>query len=735
MGFAMAVSPPSHSASYQSLFPSISSSLQPPFCHTKPLDFSKRRHVYATIQRHDLNDDVSRHRRAILFVGFSFIPFLNLKAKALQNSASDESEHPAREQVLNQIAEVPTHVDASSNPFITLSSGLGIIASGVLGAFYALAQKEKSANIATIESMKTKLAEKEAGTVSMQKSYESKLQKLKEEKNEQIRKSNQEKESLIGQLTSANDTVSRLGKELQKEKKVILELENQIDHLTVGLKKASDDKEELQVQLKDKLFSIDALQERISMLNAEIKDKEDNLANVSSALAVKESEFKKLGSMYEETVADLSGTKLKIEKLKQEILEREKDLEMKSSNIDDLNAKIRSLCDEKDIISRELESYKNEYNELKIYSERQADSDAKLLEDSGKKLEELKEKLELTLTDVAKKEELVNELINERDSLTKTLAVEMGKFKSLENELQVTQKMLEDTRNEAAELTGLLEHSQDTCKNLEKELSKVQAEFSESKTALQESIDSLKQTAEILTNELGSTKDAYVKTKEELNRVLVEIQEISEIRDNSSKELMETYTKLENAINELKEEKQNVASLTKEVNSLKTESLEDKESRKSLASDLEEATKALDEMNQNTKILTRELDTSRIKISGLEDEKEVLYKSLHEQKQAIQEARENMEDAHSMIVKLGKEREHLENKGSKLEKELAAAKGEILRLRNESSDSKPVKKVVKNVAEENAEEVNNSASEDEKAPAVKKKAGRRKKVVSQQKEL
>ncbi|KAK1422464.1 hypothetical protein QVD17_25600 [Tagetes erecta] len=722
MGFKLGTSSPLH-------FPSISSSSQPLFFnshHGNTHGCSKRKKIEACvqIQYHDPKDNVLCKRRSIIFMGISFLPFLNLKARAFENLDPDESENSEGTQALYQIAEVPTNGDASSNPFVSLSSGLGIVASCVLGAFYASAQKEKSVNIATIESMKAQLAEKEAAVVSMQKSYDSKLQQLKEEKNEEIKKSNQEKQSLMSQLSSANNTVHGLGQEFRKEKKVVQELENQIDRLMVDLKEASNDKEELKMQLKDKLFSIDILHERINLLNSEIKYKEDNLANVGSALAVKESEFKKLSSMYEETVAELTRSKSKIETLKQEIFKLEKESELNSSNLDDLNARVRSLCDEKDVTFRELESYKNEYNELKTYSVKQADSYAKLLEESEKKLEELKEKLELTLTEMVKKEEQVNELTHEKDGLRQTLDIEAGKVKSLENKLRVVQKSLDDTRNEAAELTGFLEHYQDTCRNLEEELSAVQIEYSKSEASLQKNIDGLKQTVETLTNELESTKNAYMKSTEDLNRVLVEIQEISDASDSLSKELEETYKNLENTIHELKEEKKNTGSLTQQVNSLKTEISEHKESRNSMETDLEETTKALNEMNQNTNILTRELEISKTKISQLEDEKEALYNSLDEHKRVIQETRENMEDAHSMIMKIGKERERFEKKGSKLEKELAAAKGEILRLRN-VNDTRYA---------ETAEEVNSSSGSEDEETSGLKKVRRRKKVVSQQKE-
>lgn len=43
--------------------------------------------------------------------------------------------------------------DASQNSFLSVLNGLGIFSSGVLGALYALARKEKIATEATIESV------------------------------------------------------------------------------------------------------------------------------------------------------------------------------------------------------------------------------------------------------------------------------------------------------------------------------------------------------------------------------------------------------------------------------------------------------------------------------------------------------------------------------------------------------------------------------------------------------
>ena len=87
-------------------------------------------------------------------------------------------------------------------------------------------------------------------------------------------------------------------------------------------------------------------------------------------------------------------------------------------------------------------------------------------------------------------------------------------------------------------------------------------------------------------------------------------------------------------------------------------------------------------------ILSGELGKANSLISSLENEKELLFKSITEQRNASKVAQENIEDAHNLIMRLGKERENLENGRKKLEEELASAKVEILRLRSRINSSK-----------------------------------------------
>ncbi|KAI3782683.1 hypothetical protein L2E82_12737 [Cichorium intybus] len=105
-------------------------------------------------------------------------------------------------------------------------------------------------------------------------------------------------------------------------------------------------------------------------------------------LEAKEFEFKKLSSIYEESWVKFGDLDSEIEGLKQETKKLEKKLGSKSFNVDELNDDIQSLYGVKNVSSEELESVKREFNEVNLYAKHKAPSDARLLEETGKKLED-----------------------------------------------------------------------------------------------------------------------------------------------------------------------------------------------------------------------------------------------------------------------------------------------------------------------------------------------------------
>ncbi|KAL5171066.1 MAR-binding filament-like protein 1-1 [Glycine soja] len=203
------------------------------------------------------------------------------------------------------------------------------------------------------------------------------------------------------------------------------------------------------------------------------------------------------------------------------------------------------------------------------------------------------------------------------------------------------------------------------------------ADLSQERDDLKEALDNESSKVNHLKHELQVTQENLAKSRNES----AELENLLTLSNKLCKELELEVSKLSSELTE-------VASLNKDLRALEQQVSKDKESRKSLEGDLEEATKSLDEMNRNAVILSGELQRANSLVSSLEKEKDVLIKFLNDQRNACKEAQDNIEDAHNLIMKLGKERENLEKKGKKFEEELASAKGEILCLKSRINSSK-----------------------------------------------
>ncbi|KAF5466653.1 hypothetical protein F2P56_016560 [Juglans regia] len=723
MGFLTGSSCYLHSSPLcQSRFPSSSSSFsQSTFFHSCARNADTKRKNFAPmacLYHEDPNDGVHRKRRAILFVGISVLPLLQLTARAFEHLGAEERELKEPEE--NQEAEALQR-DAPPNPFLSLLNGIGIISSGVLGAFYALGLSEKTATNAAVESMKSQLKEKEAVIFSLERHFDSKLLNEQAERTKQLRKAKEEQQCLLNQLNSANSVITGLGQELKNEKRLIQELKFQIHSLETSVSNARDDKKALEEDLKEKLDSSAVLEERINLLSLGLKEKEDNVQSLSTSLAEKELELNNLNFTNKQTKDELAKVHSEIQRLEVECLKNQKELELRNSMMDELNRRVSSLNFERDDSKKKLDMIQEEYNDLKSFSGKKAALDSKLLGEKEAELLQLNEKLELAMNEISGNQAVISDLTQERVNLREMLDRELNNVKHLKHELHVTKESLEKSMNEVSDLTNQLERSRDLCTGLEGEISRVQAESSEVRESLQKGLDEAKLSSEMVAMELTSVKELLKKREEELQIVSHELAGVVENGDSLQKELVDVYKRAETTANDLKEEKKVVSSLNKELQALEKQMLKDKEAQKSLETDLEEATKSLDELNRKALSLSRDIEKANSRISDLEDEKEVLYNSLTGQKNASKEAQENMEDAHNLIMRLGKERESLEKRANKLEEQLASAKGEILRLRSRINSSNAI---VNNQQPQQGEVEGN-------VPVTARRNGRRRKASSQ----
>uniref|UniRef100_A0A2P2JF17 Uncharacterized protein MANES_11G047800 n=1 Tax=Rhizophora mucronata TaxID=61149 RepID=A0A2P2JF17_RHIMU len=633
------------------------------------------------MRQDDQDDTFFGKKRAVLFLGISVLPFFQLRARGL------EEDNDPKAQEDNQKGEVAVQIYTPSNSFLSILNGVGIFGAGILGALYALAQKEKKDADTMIESMMEKLKEKEAAFVSLKNNFEATLLYEQEERMKQLKKAKEEQQLLANQLNLANSTINGLGQELKSEKRVVEELKAQVNCLETDLSKAAEDKNSLEQELKEKLNSIDVLEDKISLLSLELKDREDTVQSLSSSLAKRDLELKGVDSICNQTKDELANAHSEMKELKEELLKHTRELELKNSAVVELKSVVSSVSGERDESYKKLNAIQEDYKDLKSSAEKKAALDAKALQDKEDELHKLKEKLEFGLNEISRSQAMIVDLTKEREHLRGLLDAETSNVKNLKDELQISQEAVGQSKSEASGLAKQLKQSINRCNELESEVARVDAEFVEATERLQSILEKEKQRGEALASELSVVKEQLKKTKEELRKMSSELAVVMENHDNIQKELTDVYNKVEVTANELQEEKKVVSSLNREIQNLEKQILNDNEARESLKADLEEATKSLDEMNRNALTLSGDLERAHSVISSLEDQKQLLYKSLTDQKNASMEAQENLEDAHIIVMRLGKERENFENRAKKLEEELASAKGEILRLRSQMHSS------------------------------------------------
>lgn len=89
-------------------------------------------------------------------MGVAVLPFLkfNTADAAVEGILSSPKESEVKIPEDKKLGEAAPEMEKPSTSFVSLLNGIGIISSGLLGALYALAQKEKLAAVATIETVR-----------------------------------------------------------------------------------------------------------------------------------------------------------------------------------------------------------------------------------------------------------------------------------------------------------------------------------------------------------------------------------------------------------------------------------------------------------------------------------------------------------------------------------------------------------------------------------------------------
>ncbi|KAK8913825.1 hypothetical protein KSP39_PZI023682 [Platanthera zijinensis] len=529
--------------------------------------------------------------------------------------------------------------------------------------------------------MKTKVKNQEIAATLLKDSFEARLSSEHEEHQRQLGRLKNEEASLSSQLKSAKDAVVAFGREMQDEKKLVEELIAQRWQLECSFTQSMEDKKSLEAVLNEEVDKVTNLEDKLSILSLEIKEKEKNAQNLKSLLSECGSECNNLSSIIEQVREELAAANSSIEQLKEDNFKARDESSLKGSIIDDLHAKIKSLSEEKDDSTRKFYDIMKDYDELISYSESSAILNSELQAKKDEQLRQLEENFKVASSEISCNRTTIFELTRERDNLNDFLEKEKDEINRLTNELQSVRELLSSSRAEISHISKELVETKSGYEEAMSKILKMQKYYDQEIQSLNTNLEDAKATLKIISDELESANADRRSTEDSLVSASVELKTVIEERESLKKELVDTYKRLETTANQLKEERKIVSHLNKELDDLHKQILKDSQSQKSLEADLDEATRSLDEMNRSALLLSRELENTNSRSSSLEVEKEILYKSLIEQKTLTKEAHENIDDAKNFITKLGSERERLEKRSKRFEGELAAAKGEILRLR------------------------------------------------------
>lgn len=347
----------------------------------------------------------------------------------------------------------------------------------------------------------------------------------------------------------------------------------------------------------------------------------------------------------------------------EELLKIKKEFNCKISQAE---GRVCSLIAERNDSNRRAEAIQVEYNDLKLSSEKKLALNAKLLEERREYHCQLEEKLVVVLNEANISQAIITDLTQEKDDLREMLNMRSNNIKNLEHELKITQETLRMSQNKACDLEKHMNLSKNMVTVLEDEVSRVRVEFSEARKFLQRSLDEAKQSGEackVLSWELATANELLQKNKDDWQIVSHELETMVQNHGSLQKEWVDA----EGAVRE----KNTAVSLNRNLQGVEKQIVKVKEAFKFLEINLEEAIKSFGMVSQNAFIHQQR---ANFEISNLEDEEDVFCKSLEEQKNVSREARENVEDGDSLITRLGKERESVENRAKKLEGKMASEK-------------------------------------------------------------
>ena len=349
------------------------------------------------------------------------------------------------------------------------------------------------------------------------------------------------------QIESDNEKIKTITENNEKLAKEIEKLQNQINELVIKLNQAEADKVELNNQINTLTLEKEKLEIIIKNNEELIKELRNHIETLKAQILDLQNQIKVKDELINKLLEKIGALETKVETVTKENTELKEKLATATEKISNLEEKIKELKDKVNDLEKEVEDEKDKNDKLK-----------QELEDTKKALEEEKDKLAEKTKEL---EEEMDKAKSEKDKLTK-------EKEALEKEVEDLKKQLEEQTGES---TNTIKELKEKIVKLEKlieskdnEINTLVKEITELKDKLKESTNNLTNTEvkiielttriKELEKQLSDNEDKYNREREEWirdryfyrDRYIQEQRQLSYVHDKENRELKDNNKDLKN---------------------------------------------------------------------------------------------------------------------------------------------------------------------------------------------
>ncbi|XP_059809759.1 myosin-9-like isoform X1 [Hypanus sabinus] len=586
-----------------------------------------------------------------------------------------------------------------------------------------------------------------------------------EEKSKSLTKLKAKHETMISDLEDRLRREEKQRQELEKNRRKlegdssdlhdqIAELQQQIAELKAQLAKKEEELQAALARMEEESSYKNAALKKIRELESHISELQEDLDSERAARSKADKQKRDLGEELEALKTELEDTldstaaqqelrakrEQEVSQMKRALEDEAKTHEIQiqemrqkhSQIVEDLSEQLEQTKRFKSGVEKAKQVLENERNELSIEvkSLMQAKADS---EHKRKKLESVLQELQVKNTDVDRTRtelsEKVCKLQNELENVSALMnqaeskVIKLTKDHStVESHLQDTQELLqEETRQKLAFGTKLrhledensrlheqLEEEEEAKKNLEKQISVLQIQLTDSKKRQDDGLASLEyaeeakkklhKDMELLTQRFEEKASAYDKLEKTKNRLQQELDDVVVGLDHQ-RQIVSNLEKKQKKFDQLLAEEKNISLKNAEERDRAQAEAREKETKTlALTRALEEAMEHKEEMEKMNKLLRAEME-------DLVSSKDDAGKSVHELEKSKRALEQQVEEMKTQLEELEDELQATEDAKLRLEVNLQAMKAQFdrdLLGKDEQSEEKR-RQLIKQVREMEAE--------------------------------